>query len=359
MKDTERVCRYFLSIWSSGPQGAREKAFFLILIFFSVLYGACVRLIVYCYRRRIFRKQHAPLRVIGVGNITVGGTGKTPLCALLSEYCSAGSRVPVIVMRGHGNPDSRGGISDESILLSQKLRAPVLVSKRRLPAIMRAYREYGSRCVILDDAFQQWGIRKDIEIVIIDSLAPFGNRRLLPAGPLREPIAHIARADMVLLSNARLCEVHALKELRQEVARYVGEEAIYEVSHVPVCFRNIQDATELPPSGLEGKNALLFCGIGNPVSFEKTVASLGIAVRRRRYFSDHYWYTQKDLDDIATECADKGVFCAVTTEKDAVRLQGLITRVLPSPLYVMKTALAFPPADGERFYERISRMLDA
>lgn len=293
------------------------RAFLFIL---SLIYGAVVVILVAFYRIKPVRLG---AKVISVGNITLGGTGKTTFVEYLSGLLSSQGRKVAVLSRGYGrNIAKQGaqGIGDEPAMLQKKLpNVQVVVNKNRIKAAFKAINDYGSQVLILDDGFQQWRICKDLEIVTLDAADPFGNYRLLPAGFLREPLSALKRADVFVLTQVGL--IQNIDELTDELKRINPKALIIESIHRPEGFAGISNPDEfLGVDALRGKNALIFSGIGNPQGFENSISGLGINIAKSLKFSDHHDYTQVDIDNIIKEARQLNLETIITTHKDAVKI---------------------------------------
>ncbi|MDD5771473.1 MAG: tetraacyldisaccharide 4'-kinase, partial [Candidatus Omnitrophica bacterium] len=296
-----------------------------LLYILSLVYGLAVAVISAFYR---VRPRRLRCKVISVGNITLGGTGKTVLVQCLAEKLNRKGRRIAVLTRGYKrNPGLAGreGMGDEPAMLKDKLPyAAVIVDKNRLRGASRAAREYNADTLILDDGMQQWKIYKDLEIVTIDAENPFGNLRLLPAGFLREPLSALRRADVFVLTNLGPgCDTPAIaKRLRGLNPRAL----LAEARHCAEGFRDLGSPNAiLNPDAFKGRSALAFSGIGNPGSFEETLSSLGVNIAEALRFADHHDYSRKDLEHILSLAKDRGLDIIVTTEKDAVKVSRLKT----------------------------------
>jgi len=176
---------------------------------------------------------------------------------------------------------------------------------------------------ILDDGFQHWRLYRDTNILLLDSFLPFGNRRLLPLGSLREPVNVIDRADIIVITNAEMSR-HRKEgdDLIKEIRQYNKKAQIFFAGHSPSKFIKINDEM-MPLKWAEGKSFFSFCGIGNPQSFKNTLLSMDIRLTGFRTFRDHYRYSQKDIQSITKDASRSGAEWIVTTEKDIMRLKGL------------------------------------
>jgi len=296
-----------------GPVAGVLK-FFLYLL--SLAYGLIVRLlIVYC---RLFPK---PLgcKVISVGNITVGGTGKTVLVEYVAGFLQQQGHKAAIISRGYKRKNS--ALGDEPYMLSQKLPGiPLIVDANRQRAALRAVREHGVDTVILDDALQQWRLIKDLEIVTIDATNPFGNRCLLPRGLLRQPLSSLKAADIFVLTKVNLAA--ELKSTKETLSKLNPGAGIVESVHQPIGFYAYGNPDNLlPMESLAGKRAIIFCGIGDPQSFAALIRGLGVTIEQFFQFPDHHHYSASDLRKITRAGQAEFAGIIITTEKDASRIK--------------------------------------
>ncbi len=333
----------------------------LILFLFSVLYGLIVRALILFYRIRPYQLN---CRVISIGNITLGGTGKTSLAGYIAAYLKSQGHKVAILSRGYKRRvtarQGQAGVTgyetmgDEPCMLSRKFPdIPVLVDADRVRSGNSAIRDYAVDTVILDDGLQQWRIRKDLEIITIDSRNPFGNRYLIPRGILRQPLSCLRGADILVLTKANLAA--GTDKIKEELNRLNPGAVIAESSHIPLGFYNISEpARLLDVAVLKGFRVTLFSGIGDPQSFEDLISSLGIKVGLSFKFPDHHSYTGEDLDRIRADSKSKGIDIIITTEKDAVRLSGLGAAVPGLRLLVLRIGLEIK--DEEIFHGRLLKL---
>lgn len=321
--------RFVLRVVRGEEKSALGQLTAAALRLLSLPYEAAIAANLLLYRLGILKKRRLPATVIGVGNITVGGTGKTSAtCALARTFLANGEKVAVL-SRGYGG--ARAGVvqdgrrllmtqeqaGDEPFLLASKLPgAAVLVGKHREVMGQAAIKHLSASVLILDDAFQYWPLHKDREIVLVDALNPFGFGHLLPRGMLREPVKNISRAHEVWLTHCDLVKVEEVQRLRRFISALHPKAPVVETVHEPVGLRDLS-GQPVPLAELEGKRVLALSSIGNPQAFEKTLEKLGAVVLPFR-FRDHHRYTARDaqeIESIAMASAD----AIVTTEKDAVR----------------------------------------
>jgi len=292
------------------------------------------------YRLGVLRRHRLDARVISVGNITTGGTGKTPLVVWLGEWLQQRGVSAAILSRGYGEKASAGAVeSDEQLLFRRRLPGvPHLVGKSRYETGLRAIREHGTRCLVLDDGFQHLALERDLDIVLVDCLVPFGYGRLLPRGLLREPLGGLRRADLVVLTRCDLVSGDRVQELRRQVEAIRGRDGIVESAHRPTHFAHrFSDARE-SLDWVRARKVYAFSALGNPEAFPRTLDALGAKVVRHEAFRDHHWYGSGDLAAIARAAASAGAEAVVTTEKDAVKITAFPEDA--PPLYVLSVEFA-------------------
>jgi tetraacyldisaccharide 4'-kinase len=315
----------------------------------------------------VFKNQERlPHKVISVGNITVGGTGKTPATIALAKEAKKRGFKPCILTRGYRGTAkgpcfvSRGEeplldeyqAGDEALLMAEKLKGiHVVKGKDRYKAGMFALSTLTSAICpdlfILDDGFQHWGLLRDKDILLIDSTNPFGNRRLLPLGLLREPISEISRADIIVITRTdenREIETEA-NSLIKEIRQYNTKASIFFAEHRPSKFVTLTGDT-FPFEWANGKRFFGFCGIGNPQSFRGTLLSADLESIGFKTFRDHFRYSQGDIQEIIRNAKGCNADWIVTTEKDIMRLKGF---ALPENM----VSLCIEFSVDERFYEEV------
>ncbi|MBI2524920.1 MAG: tetraacyldisaccharide 4'-kinase [Candidatus Rokubacteria bacterium] len=319
------------------------------------------------YDLGVLRTGRLPCPVISIGNLTVGGSGKTPLVELAALTLAELGARPAVVSRGYRR-DTRGvqvvadraGIrlgpraaGDEPVLLAERLPGmPVVVGENRYEAGRLALEALGASVIVLDDAFQNRTIAKDVEVVAVSARAPWGNGRLFPAGPLREPLGALRRAHLVVVTNGgrrmtasgipRMLERHGC------TAPVVG--GGYEV----VGVRDTGGGERLPPHVVQGRRLLGFAGLASPRSFRETLACLGVALAGFVEFQDHHWYAAEDLSALVRQADVAGAEGLITTEKDWVRLRGLPPP--PRPVWVLSVRMVLDPGHAA-WHEVLGRAL--
>jgi tetraacyldisaccharide 4'-kinase len=332
-----------------------------ILFIASFFYGLIVRILIWFHSLK--KPSSLNCKVISVGNITWGGTGKTVLVEFIARYLKQKEHKIAILSRGYKKPVTRYPLpvtrcetmADEPYMLSQKLSdVPIIADADRIRAAKKAIIEHAVDTVILDDGFQQWRIKKDLEIVVIDANCPFGNRHMIPRGILREPLSCLSRADIFVLTKTNLAA--NTSEVKDFLRKINLKAIILESIHKPVGFYRIDSPKELLSLDiLKGKTATLFSGIGDPGSFESLIKSLRVNVGLSFRFPDHHQYSSKDLDNIFKDSQNKHSDIMITTEKDAVRIYRLPITHYPLPIFVLRIEIIITK-DEERFYNRLLRL---
>ena len=305
------------------------------LALLSFFYGLGVRLrLLYCGR---INGKSLPGFVVSIGNLSVGGTGKTPAAAMLAEWAlNKGYRV-ALLSRGYGGrnkkevlevsndhevltgPDEAG---DEPFLLAKRLReVPVIISKKRYLAGLLAHNRYKTNFFILDDGFQHLALKRDLDLVLMDAQHPFGNGHLLPWGPLREPVGQLNRADAFLItrSGKERSNNHLIDSLNR---RFPGR-PVFNSDHTPnkIVFPDVNKAYD--PDFLKGKRVIAFAGIARPEMFRETLIQLGAEPVFFRGFEDHHAFHPDEIQGLISEKERLKADCLLTTEKDWVRIERL------------------------------------
>lgn len=301
-----------------GPAAAVAR---LVMAAAAVPYGAAVRCRNAAYDTDLAPVHHVPLPIISIGNLTLGGTGKTPLVAWTARLLSVAGLRPTIVSRGYGA--RAGERSDEAAELNLLLPAvPHIADRDRVAAARRALAE-GAGAVVLDDGFQHRRLARDLDIVAVDATDPFGCGHLFPRGLLREPLVGLARADAIVLTRATLVDADRRREIRAALERGCRgrlPEIWAEATHRAVGLRTASGQT-LPLDRLQAATVAAFAGIGNPHAFTASLRGLGAEPVGLHPFPDHHLYTDRELAELAGWARRLGARMLVTTLKDLVKIR--------------------------------------
>jgi len=281
--------------------------------------------------------HRVPVPVISVGNLTLGGTGKTPLVRWIAQWLLDRGLSVAIVSRGYGA--RQGSENDEALELRAELpQVGQLQNPDRVAAAREAIRRFGCQAIVLDDAFQHRRLARDLDLVLLDASEPFGFHHVFPRGTLREPVDGLRRADVVLLSRADLIDAELRDSLRRQVLRYAPDAAWGEVVHAPLSLVTRQGREE-PTASLAGRRIAALAGIGNPAGFRHTLESCGCRPVAFREFPDHHAYTRGDLASLAAWAKQLGAAALVCTRKDLVKIDA--ERLGDVPLWALEIGLEF------------------
>jgi tetraacyldisaccharide 4'-kinase len=311
-------------------------------------------------RRRLYLKgplarRRAPLPVISVGNLVVGGAGKTPFCSYLIRGLSRQGRQVAVIARGYRSGKS-DAVNDELVMLGRQApEALTLATPNRLAGCRKAA-ELGAELAVLDDGFQHLPLARDLDILLLDATRPFGNGRLLPRGTLREPPECAARADLAVLTRVDLAALGQVGELRTWLGRLKPGMPVAECCFRPSALKPVVagSAAGLAAEALAGRRIGAFAGLADPRSFGRLLRAMGAAVVYSRRFRDHYHYTTRDLAEVAAGARAAGAELLVTTEKDAVKLDRLAAPELP--LYYLPVEVEIC-AGEDRLWAEVGRAL--
>lgn len=364
--------------------GRRAEILRWVLLGLSVVYRGLVQWRLELYRRRIFRNHSPGCLVISVGNLTVGGTGKTPVVEMLARALEEGGRKVAILSRGYKSVprpfflrlvdkltknksvfvprvvsdgrslllDSRTA-GDEPFMLANNLRGVVvLVDRDRVKSANYAVREFGVDTLILDDGLQYLRLRHGLEVVLIDRQAPFGNEHVLPRGTLREPPRNLRRATHIFLTK---CDGRDNGALISRIRRYNRTADIIECSHRPKHLRNFVTGETKPLEFLRGLRIGSICGIAVPESFEQALRALDAEIEISKTYADHHRYTAKEIESFIRRCARRELDAIITTEKDAVRIPRILEPDVPVYYLRVQIEILAGQAAWERFVERLTQ----
>jgi len=331
--------------------------FWPFLVSLSLLYRGLVALHRWFYSSGLARVKRLPRPVVSIGNLTVGGGGKTPLVIWLVEKMASRGIRAVVLSRGYGRrsrrtllagPEDDWSLSgDEPVVIARRTRTPVAVARDRYLGGMKALESQEVDIFIMDDGFQHRGLYRDLDIVAVDGLRRFGSGKLLPAGILREPVSRLRDADLVVVTKSAVPDHRFERELKG-------------FKDFPVMWSDFRAAGLVPlgtargssfEGALEGK-ALAFCGIANPQGFRSSLRQAGVRVAGFLAFPDHHPFSVQDVDRIKAAARETGSCCMVTTEKDAVRWPDDDPEI---PVYFL-SMVTVPLKGEENLIEKVERL---
>ena len=348
----ERLESYLVKLIQEKGADADQPGGIVLLLrvlkVFSYLFGGIVAIRYFLYRTGVLRRYPLGIQVISIGNVTAGGTGKTPVTEIFARTLAAEGRKVAILSRGYRRKeapwwqriftqvvepplvvsdgkhvllDSATGGDEPYMLASNLPGVAVIVDRNRVKAGRYAVKRLGCNTLILDDGFQYQRLKHSIEVVLVDSTNPFGNGNMLPRGILREPVQNIRRADIIFLTKCR-GDVSAVKD---EIRRYNTTAEIVECNHTPKVLKDVWSREEYPLDWLAGKTVCTLSGIASPKGFENSLRHLGAKVVWCERYADHHRYDSSEVLYALNRTADMGADALVTTEKDAVRFPRLET----------------------------------
>ncbi|MDB6110689.1 MAG: lpxK [Pedosphaera sp.] len=355
---TENIETFMLDVIFEQRRGYRAAFVRTVLYLLSKVFQVAVKFRLFLYNVRILRDSTLGVQVIAIGNLTVGGTGKTPVVEKFARELQDQGRTVAILSRGYRSkpPPLRKRITnklffrddsnpprvvsdgksllldsdaagDEPYMLASNLKdVVVLVDKDRVKSGRYAIEKFGCDTLLLDDGFQYWKLRgRRQDIVLIDRQQPFGNERLLPRGTLREPPSHLARANTIFITKSD----GNTEELRRRIAQYNSTAGIIECIHHPLYFEDVFTGERHGLDLIKNRKVASLSGIAQPESFEQSLASLGGIMVYSKRFADHHRFTQQEILNAINRSKKRQAELIITTQKDAVRFPKIDRRDLP------------------------------
>jgi len=361
----ENLEQFGIDVVLERRRGVRATALREILYALSFIYERLVQLRLYFYRKRILRERALGCLVISVGNLTVGGTGKTPIVEKFARALQAGGRRVAILSRGYKSvprkrrwldrlrrrdADPPRVVSDGKSLLLDSLTAGdepymlahnlkdviVLVDKDRVKSGRFAIDKWNVDTLLLDDGLQYLHLKHRLDMVLVDRQAPFGNEFLLPRGTLREAPRNLRRASYIFITkNTGESNETLIKRIR----RYNRTAEIIECAHKPLYLQNVFTGEQLPLERLRDTFIGSICGIAAPESFEGALKKLGAHVDLAKRYIDHHYYSEAELTTFINRCIRRDLAMIVTTEKDAVRMPRLPETDMKVPICFLRVEI--------------------
>ena len=363
---TEQLETFFLEVIVEERPGARESLVRALLYAFSKGFQAAIKTRRFLYNMRILRDSTLGVQVIAVGNLTVGGTGKTPVVEKFARELRDQGRNVAILSRGYRSKaqpfhqwlvnkvllrndttpprvvsDGKSLLldsemaGDEPYMLASNLKdVVVLVDKDRVKSGRYAIEKFGCDTLLLDDGFQYWKLRgRRQDIVLVDRQQPFGTERLLPRGTLREPPSHLSRASVIFITKSD----GNTAELRRRIAQFNPTAGIIECVHHPLYLEDVFTGQRLGLEALQGRKVASLSGIAQPESFEQSLVHLGAELVYSKRFADHHRFTQQEVLNAINRSKKRQAEMIITTQKDAVRFPKIDRRDLP--VYFMRVEI--------------------
>ena len=342
-----------------------------LLFMFSLIYGGAVKARGFLYSRSILWSKKLPCIVISIGNITVGGTGKTPMTIHVAELIKRLGYKVLVISRGYkGLAEKTGGIvsdgktifmkadkaGDEPFMIAHRLNIPVVIGKNRFKAGIMALNKFNTDVIVLDDAYQHLQLERDIDLLLLDNSYPFGNHRLLPRGTLRETLSALMRSDAFILTRSDIAKGPESTYNSLELKSYARGKPIFKAIHVPYIYKVVKGGTLSSQTTeessaqhgfefLRGRAAFVFSGIARNIDFYNTVKGFNCKVKGSSEFTDHHRYTDRDINMILQSAKESNADFIITTEKDYVRIANRIT--WPIDLVVVGIKISFGNNDAD------------
>ncbi len=328
---------------------------------FSLLYGLVVSIRNLFFDIGIFKTVKLNVPVISVGNLTAGGTGKTPLVEYILEFLLKQNIPVAVVSRGYKRKTkgtlvvadgeqllcSADACGDEPFQIASKFpNSIVIVDEQKSRAAQLAVQKFNCNYIIVDDGFQHRKLHRDLDVVLIDASKPLKRELMLPAGLRREPISSLKRADIIIYSNWKQ---------KADTLKNIGDKLTGCTVLEPRKLVGIQSDVISELQILKNKSCIAFCGLGNPDSFENTLEELGLKIKVFKVYSDHYQYLAEDIEILKKEYEEQKADFVITTEKDFVRLINMKAQINQLPLYYLEVAVRFISGEKE-FLKKITNI---
>ncbi len=332
----DRLIAALIFIVEKEDKTVWEKAVYGLLVFLSRIYGFVIRCRLRLFKWGLLKNRTLGCLVISVGNITTGGTGKTPIVEVFARALSEEGRKVAVLTRGYRRktgkkevlvvqgdklPDTSYDVGDEAFLLARNLKnIPVIVGKDRLKTGEYAINKLGADTLILDDGYQYLSLLKKVNIVCVDANNPFGNGNLIPAGFLREPLEGLSRANLFFLTKVRKDSNGEVDAISEKLRKYNKDASIVETTYVPKCFVNLVSGNISELDFVKGRGVFSIAAIADPGGFEDLLKDIGADLKETNRFPDHHFFTKEELEEVDKACGASKSNIIVMTEKDFVKL---------------------------------------
>jgi tetraacyldisaccharide 4'-kinase len=341
----QESCRKLIS-------GQRTDVASVILRFFltiaSQIYIIIISLRNFLYSKGWLKAHTVSVPVISIGNITTGGTGKTPLVIWLCKFLQNNDISCAILTRGYkthtqtrATSDGRQATTDEPAIFTKSCpKAKIIINPDRVAGAAKAVNDFDAKVLIMDDGFQHRRLHRDLDIVAIDAMCPFGYGKILPAGLLREPVTSLKRADAVVITKCNQIHEAQSARLEEKLLRINPDMIIAKSIHKPTCAKSIS-GEKINLEKLKDKRIFAFCGIGNPDAFFSTIKGLGANLIDSRVYNDHHQYTDNCLADIYEQAQRLNADLILTTQKDWTKIASLVSIKNDIPFAYLAIELKF------------------
>lgn len=335
----------------------------------TLLYSFVIKARNRLFDKKIFKQTKVDIKIISVGNISVGGSGKTPLVIMLAKYLKRKNIKVGILSRGYGRKSkgyklvSKGDkpllnvqdAGDESYLIAEECRVPIAVAEKRVEGVQQFKKDVQLEIIILDDAFQHRWIKRDLDIVVIDQkfLSDVNSidQRLLPLGLLREHFDSLERADIVIINKKFSRKIGIPLKFR----KYLLPNKIFYSSYIIDGIYDLKSDKKFSIKDFEGQKSLVVCGIARPFSFLRILDQNNIQIKNKLVFVDHKNYTKKEVEKIRKEFYETNSYSVLTTQKDAVKLSEFARELDDIDIYYLKIDVKMD--EGEEFYNVIDKLI--
>jgi tetraacyldisaccharide 4'-kinase len=317
--------------------------------------------------RKITKSVKLDKPVISVGNITWGGRAKTPVVVEVVKYILSLKKTPVVLSRGYGRKivtknsvlvrDTNKILSslemagDEPYMVAQKISCPVIVGANRVKSAEVA-KKFNPDVFVLDDGFQHWKLKRDLDIVCVNAANPFGNEMIIPAGILRESLDALKRAGIVIITNSDLVTKERLELLDGRIYDITGKKSL-KACYGNFKLKNMYDNSFVRPE-VFNKNIFTVCAIGSPDNFKNSIIKLGLKIKKEFVFRDHYGYSANDIEKIYKQMSDSDII--LTTEKDGIKIKEIINDGIKKKIFTLSGEIIFN-FGKEKFEEKIAEIL--
>ncbi len=344
---------YLLDVMKGRRRGPVAGALRAGLTELAMVYSAGLDAYLVPYQTGIRKQYRLPCPVVSIGNMTTGGTGKTPMTRRLCELLQASGVTVCVLNRGYRGGSEYGAAvvstrervergseeaGDEAYLLARSLPGvPVIAGKDRRRTGMLAWEQFRPDAILLDDGMQFYQLYRDLDIVLLDAARPFDNGWTLPRGLLREPPAHLRRAGAVVLTNSQRVDAHELEALRRKVQRFAPRASVYTAAYQPVRLRALCGDGQRGVEWLRGRRVASLCALANPAGFEDTLIRAGAELVHTARFPDHHRPSGDEVVLASERALALSAEAVIVTDKDAVKIQ---LTGLRSPFYALEAVLA-------------------